>query len=59
MAKWLCSVCNVYEYDSDKGDPLAGIIAGLEPREFPKRWSCPTCGADKSKQIEIPEEDYR
>jgi len=57
MSRWLCTVCNVYEYDPDKGDPLMGVIAGTIPPEFPKSWMCPTCGAPKEKQIEIPEED--
>ncbi len=41
--------CNVYKYDSDKGDPLAGVIAGLAPSEFPESWKCPNTRRAKGK----------
>jgi len=52
-------MCNVYQYDSDLGDTFAGIAPGTIPIEFQNSWRCPVCGADKKKQIEIPEEDFR
>ncbi|VVB61675.1 Rubredoxin [uncultured archaeon] len=57
-SKWLCTVCNIYVYDSGKGDPAMGIKQGLTPPEFPNTWRCPVCGATRDKQKEISEEEY-
>jgi glutamate synthase domain-containing protein 2 len=43
-----CNVCNVYTYDSEKGDGDTGIEAGLLPDNFPDEWRCPVCKADKT-----------
>jgi rubredoxin len=43
-----CDVCEVYEYDSDRGDADLQIPAGREPADFPDDWACPICGADKT-----------
>lgn len=58
MSKWLCSVCNIYAFDSEKGDSLTGIKLGIEPPQFPDSWRCPVCGATKDKQMEISEDEY-
>ncbi len=58
MSKWLCSVCNIYVFDSEKGDALTGVKPGIEPPLFPDMWRCPVCGATKDKQMEISEEDF-
>jgi len=49
MGKWYCSVCNVYHYDDEVGDPKLGIKAGTMPDDFPSDWKCPVCGATKDK----------
>lgn len=46
--KYKCDVCNVYEYDSDKGDIELGIKAGVVPADFDNEWKCPICSADKT-----------
>ncbi|VVB59169.1 Rubredoxin [uncultured archaeon] len=58
-SKWMCTVCGIYQYDSDLGDQLAGVLPGTEPQDFPDSWSCPICKAGKDKLEEIPEEDFR
>ncbi len=58
MSKWLCTVCNIYVFDSEKGDALTGIKPGIEPPQFPDTWRCPVCGAAREKQKEISEEEY-
>ncbi|MGB8216811.1 MAG: alpha-hydroxy-acid oxidizing protein [Candidatus Methanoperedens sp.] len=58
MAKWLCTVCNIYVYDEDIGDTQTGIEPNTKVSDFPDSWRCPICGAAKEKLVVIPEEDY-
>ncbi len=46
--KYTCSVCG-YTYDPEKGDPESGIKPGTKFEDLPADWTCPVCGADKSK----------
>ena len=48
MDKYTCSVCG-YTYDTEKGDSESGIKAGTKFEDLPADWTCPVCGADKSK----------
>jgi rubredoxin len=48
MDKYTCSVCG-YTYDPEKGDSESGIKAGTKFEDLPADWTCPICGADKSK----------
>ena len=47
-AAYVCSICG-YAYDPVKGDPDNGIAAGTKFEDLPDSWTCPICGADKSK----------
>jgi flavin reductase (DIM6/NTAB) family NADH-FMN oxidoreductase RutF/rubredoxin len=47
-ASYVCSVCG-YVYDPAKGDPDNGISPGTKFEDLPDSWTCPVCGADKSK----------
>ena len=47
-ASYVCSVCG-YVYDEAKGDPDNGIAPGTKFEDVPQTWTCPVCGADKSK----------
>ena len=47
-ASYVCSVCG-YVYDPAKGDPDNGIAPGTKFEDLPESWTCPVCGADKSK----------
>ncbi|MGA2554069.1 MAG: flavin reductase [Smithella sp.] len=47
-ASYVCSVCG-YVYDELKGDPDNGIAPGTKFEDLPQTWTCPVCGADKSK----------
>jgi len=47
-ASYVCSVCG-YVYDELKGDPDNGIAPGTKFEDVPQTWTCPVCGADKSK----------
>ena len=47
-ARYVCSVCG-YIYDPVLGDPDSGIAPGTKFEDLPESWTCPVCGADKSK----------
>jgi flavin reductase (DIM6/NTAB) family NADH-FMN oxidoreductase RutF/rubredoxin len=47
-ASYVCTVCG-YVYDEVKGDPDNGIAPGTKFEDLPQTWTCPVCGADKSK----------
>lgn len=47
-ASYVCTVCG-YVYDPAKGDPDNGIASGTPFEDVPDSWTCPVCGADKSK----------
>lgn len=50
--KYKCSVCG-YIYDPKKGDPSKGIPVGTEFDDLPPDWTCPVCGAPKSKFVKM------
>ncbi|MBR9690142.1 rubredoxin [Candidatus Woesearchaeota archaeon] len=56
MTKYKCDVCNVFEYDTEKGDDKTGMKAGTKPADFPEKWRCPICQADKTHLIEQTDE---
>ncbi|VVB86085.1 Rubredoxin [uncultured archaeon] len=58
MAKWLCTVCNIYVYDERVGDSKTGISPNTKVSDFPDSWRCPVCGATRDKLVPIPEEEY-
>lgn len=47
-SSYVCSVCG-YVYDPAKGDPDNGIAPETKFEDLPDSWTCPVCGADKSK----------
>ena len=48
MSRYLCNICNVFEYDESRGDSKTGIKPGTRPEDFPDDWRCPICQADKT-----------
>jgi rubredoxin len=44
--QWRCLACG-YIYDSEKGDPGAGIKPRTAFEELPDGWVCPVCGVSK------------
>ena len=48
MKKYVCGICG-YVYDPAKGDPDGGIAPGTRFEDIPDSWTCPVCGAEKSK----------
>jgi glutamate synthase domain-containing protein 2/rubredoxin len=54
MTLFRCDVCNVFEYDSERGNSLTGIRPGTEPADFPKNWECPICASDWTHLRPVP-----
>ena len=46
MQKYLCTPCG-YIYDSELGDPDAGIEPGTPFENLPDDWFCPVCSLGK------------
>lgn len=46
--KYRCEICG-YIYDPEVGDASQDIKAGRTFEELPDDWTCPVCGADKSR----------
>ena len=57
--KYRCNVCNVWEYDSERGSSLTNIKPGTEPEDFPDFpiWQCPICHSDKTHLKPITKEE--
>lgn len=52
MKKFICTKCK-WVYDPEIGDPVGGILPGVEFENLPNDWVCPKCGATKDKFKEI------
>jgi len=48
MQRMMCTICG-HIYDPEKGD--SGVTSGIAFENVPANWSCPVCGAEKSKFI--------
>jgi glutamate synthase domain-containing protein 2/rubredoxin len=48
MTLYRCDVCNVFEYEPERGNSLTNIRPGTEPADFPSDWACPICASDKT-----------
>ena len=56
MKRYRCNVCNVFEYEPERGNSVTGIKPGTLPEEFPNDWKCPICSSDKTHLMPLPEE---
>ncbi|NLF39091.1 rubredoxin [bacterium] len=50
MKKYQCKVCG-YTYNPAMGDALRDVPPGTPFEELDDDWTCPMCGADKSKFV--------
>jgi glutamate synthase domain-containing protein 2/rubredoxin len=55
MTLYRCNVCNVFEYDPERGNSLTGIKPGTEPADFPPGWECPICASDRTHLMPVPQ----
>jgi methylamine---glutamate N-methyltransferase subunit C len=55
MTLYRCNVCNVFEYNPNRGDSVTGINPGTDPEDFPDEWRCPICHSNRThlKEVEI------
>ena len=54
MKKYLCTVCG-HVYDEDAGDEKNHIAKQTAFGDLPEKWTCPVCGAFRSKFRELPD----
>jgi glutamate synthase domain-containing protein 2/rubredoxin len=54
MTLYRCDVCNVFEYESQRGDPITHIQTGTAPENFPADWACPVCTSDRTHLRPVP-----
>lgn len=47
-----CKVC-WYQYEPDKGDDVAQVMAGTAFSDLPEDWCCPGCDAHKSTFLKV------
>ncbi|WP_083804495.1 alpha-hydroxy-acid oxidizing protein [Methanobacterium lacus] len=45
--RYICSYCNIYIYDEEKGDLETKLEPGTTLEEIPDSWLCPVCGMPK------------
>lgn len=45
--KYLCSYCNTFVYDEERGEERAGLKMGIKLPDIPENWRCPVCGQPK------------
>lgn len=55
MTRYRCNVCNVFEYEPERGNSVTGIRPGTLPGDFPDDWKCPICSSDKTHLKPLPE----
>ena len=58
MAKFICTYCNIFVFDSEKGEPRARLEPGTTPDQIPESWTCPVCGQKKHYLKDLPEEQW-
>lgn len=56
--KYICTYCNIYTYDDERGDPDTGAAPGTKPEDFQPGWVCPVCGQPHGYLQPISEEEY-
>jgi glutamate synthase domain-containing protein 2/rubredoxin len=55
MTQYRCEVCQVFEYDPERGNSVTDIRPGTGPDEFPADWRCPICGSDRTHLLPVKE----
>lgn len=56
--KYICSYCNVYAYDDEKGDRDTKLEPGTLVDDFPDSWLCPVCGMPKNYLEEVRDDVF-
>lgn len=56
--KYICTYCNVYAYDEERGDPAANLEPGIKVIAIPDDWRCPVCGMPKTFLQQVSDEVF-
>ncbi|MFZ0442862.1 MAG: alpha-hydroxy-acid oxidizing protein [Methanobacterium sp.] len=56
--KYICTYCNIYAYDEEKGDPDTELEPGTLVDDFPDTWLCPVCGMPKEYLQEVRDDIF-
>lgn len=55
--RYICTFCNAYVYDVDKGDQGTGLAPGTKIASIPAGWRCPSCGKSREYLQEVSDEE--
>ncbi len=55
MTRYRCDICDLFEYDPERGNSVTGIRPETLPDDFPDDWRCPICSSDKTHLKLLPE----
>jgi 4-hydroxymandelate oxidase len=56
--RFICSFCNAYVYDEQKGDPISSLPSETTLAEIPDDWRCPVCGKGKEYLVQTDDPAY-
>jgi isopentenyl diphosphate isomerase/L-lactate dehydrogenase-like FMN-dependent dehydrogenase/rubredoxin len=56
--KYICTYCNVFAYDEEKGDLNADLRPGTLVKDIYDSWRCPVCGKPKEYLKQISEDVF-
>ena len=56
--KYICTYCNIYAYDEDKGDLDTQLKPGTRFEDIPDSWLCPVCGMPKEYLQEVRDDVF-
>lgn len=56
--KYICTYCNIYAYDEEKGDPDTKLESSTKVEDFPDSWLCPVCGMPKDYLQEVRDDIF-
>ena len=56
--KFICTFCEAFTFDEEKGDQRAELPPKIGIEQIPEQWRCPVCGHWKGNLKEISDEEY-
>jgi 4-hydroxymandelate oxidase len=56
--KYVCTYCNIYAYDDEKGDTDTKLKPGTKLEDFPETWLCPVCQMPKDYLQEVRDDIF-
>jgi rubredoxin len=56
--KYICTYCNVFAYDEEKGDLNADLRPNTLVKDIPDSWRCPVCGKPKEYLKKVSEDIF-